>query len=182
MASDQFDYPPLRRPLPIRLLRIKGLSRLFTNPNGPLRTKLFEISLENPPSYEAISYTWDQQQADQPLRCNNKRLHVTANAISALKAVRLQGQDRVVWIDSICINQSSVADKNTQVPLMGRIYKKAKQTLVWLGRGTFVTDTAFDFLRDLVDISRLPVPEAERKRLMQDHNSRFESTFSILYP
>jgi hypothetical protein len=39
----------------------------------------------------------------------------------------------MLWIDQICINQNSVAEKSSQVELMGDVYSKAKQVIVWLG-------------------------------------------------
>ena len=40
----------------------------------------------------------------------------------------------LLWIDSICINQSDLAEKSSQVNLMRRIYRKAKRVIVWLGK------------------------------------------------
>lgn len=37
------------------------------------------------------------------------------------------------WIDQICIDQSNLAERSSQVSLMGRIYSSAFFTLVWLG-------------------------------------------------
>ena len=39
----------------------------------------------------------------------------------------------VVWIDSVCINQAIVQERNHQVSLMGRIYSEATGVIVWLG-------------------------------------------------
>ncbi|KAJ4299542.1 hypothetical protein N0V90_004788 [Kalmusia sp. IMI 367209] len=37
------------------------------------------------------------------------------------------------WIDAICINQEDDLEKSSQVALMGEIYKKAVNAIVWLG-------------------------------------------------
>ncbi|KAF2735844.1 heterokaryon incompatibility, partial [Polyplosphaeria fusca] len=39
---------------------------------------------------------------------------------------------RYIWIDSLCIDQSNVADKLNQVKLMDRIYQGAAATIVVL--------------------------------------------------
>ncbi|KAK4104289.1 hypothetical protein N658DRAFT_249603 [Parathielavia hyrcaniae] len=41
-----------------------------------------------------------------------------------------------LWVDAICIDQDSVEEKNHQIPLMGDIYRNAKETLMCLGEGT----------------------------------------------
>ena len=38
-----------------------------------------------------------------------------------------------LWVDAVCINQDDVAEKNRQIPLMGRIYSTARQTIAWVG-------------------------------------------------
>ena len=38
------------------------------------------------------------------------------------------------WIDTICINQAHVVERNSQVIMMGEIYASAHEILVWLGK------------------------------------------------
>ncbi|KAI9869595.1 MAG: hypothetical protein M1830_005317, partial [Pleopsidium flavum] len=38
-----------------------------------------------------------------------------------------------IWVDQLCIDQSNVEERNHQVRLMGRIYGKAQNVVVWLG-------------------------------------------------
>lgn len=40
---------------------------------------------------------------------------------------------RLVWIDALCINQDEMAERASQVKLMGRIYQKAADVKIWLG-------------------------------------------------
>jgi hypothetical protein len=63
-------------------------------------------------------------------------LQVTPNCLSALRALRHRSRPRKLWIDAICIDQTSTAERNQQVPLMAEIYGKAGQVLVWLSPGT----------------------------------------------
>jgi hypothetical protein len=39
----------------------------------------------------------------------------------------------LLWADAICINQSDINERNTQVKLMGEIYRTATRVHVWLG-------------------------------------------------
>ena len=50
----------------------------------------------------------------------------------------------------MCINQSDIQEKQTQVGMMAGIYKNAAQVLIWLGPGTDdVTHQAMDGFRNL---------------------------------
>ncbi|KAE8152350.1 hypothetical protein BDV25DRAFT_137923 [Aspergillus avenaceus] len=40
---------------------------------------------------------------------------------------------RPIWIDSICINQSDIPERNAQVAIMSKIYSHAASVIVWLG-------------------------------------------------
>ncbi len=42
---------------------------------------------------------------------------------------------RRLWADQICINQKDVEEKNSQVVMMGDIYRNARRTLIWIGQG-----------------------------------------------
>ncbi|KAF8866268.1 hypothetical protein BDZ45DRAFT_640400 [Acephala macrosclerotiorum] len=67
---------------------------------------------------------------------------------------RLRNHTKVVilWIDSICINQSSEAieERNQQVGLMGEVYKRAKRVVVWLGESDAATNKAMKMVMDIV--------------------------------
>ncbi len=174
MAPTKFSYAPLLHSSSFRLLRLKGRRRLFSNVDDAIEVEIFETSLDGHPTYEAISYTWDQQPIGQPLSCNGQTLQVTANAVTVLKALRLTGSDRMVWLDAICIDQSSVADKNCQVPKMGRIYRQAQRALIWLGGATYETNAAFDYLRDIAQITQLTLPEPQKKGRIRSRKSQFD--------
>lgn len=38
-----------------------------------------------------------------------------------------------MWVDAVCIGQSSVVERNAQVTMMGQIYGNAVLIFVWLG-------------------------------------------------
>jgi Heterokaryon incompatibility protein (HET) len=54
-----------------------------------------------------------------------------------------------MWIDAICINQSSVAERGFQVKLMRDIYRQADGVVIWLGPKKPKTGLAFELLRSL---------------------------------
>ncbi|KAK4444397.1 hypothetical protein QBC34DRAFT_385242 [Podospora aff. communis PSN243] len=102
-------------------------------------------------SYEALSYVWGSPVSECSIEINGKRFLITKNLYEALQQLVLPDQDRVVWIDAICIDQTNKAEQGHQVEHMGDIYKEAAQVLYWLGPSTNYTETCFDALRALQD-------------------------------
>ena len=155
----EYEHKALRSPRSIRVIKLKGTSGgLFrrSGPDQPLKIELEEVSLDKFPSFEALSYTWDGQSPDRPIQCHGKIMNITRNCEVALFRLRTKSQ-RHLWVDSICIDQKSTSEKNSQVPLMGEIYGQAKTVLVWLGEGTEASDRSFQYLKD---VAALTLPTA----------------------
>jgi hypothetical protein len=142
-TPDLYTYRPLR-PGFIRILELRK--------SDSLKIVLRDVHLHSPPAYEALSYTWDGQQPNRPLKCDGKVLYVTENCQAALKKLQ-QRKNGGFWIDSICIDQTSGSEKNVQVPLMGEIYKKARRVLVWLGESTPKRECAISYLRQIASLT-----------------------------
>jgi hypothetical protein len=94
------------------------------------------MQLDNTNPYEALSYVWGSEADAETLLLCRHEFHVTQNLHSALLALRQPSKDRMLWIDALCINQGNDDEKGTQIPLMGDIYKRAKQVIAWLGSPT----------------------------------------------
>jgi hypothetical protein len=96
--------------------------------------------------YEALSYTWGDLTALQPVRCYHESkkgsqrrsesryewLYITANCASALRRLRLKDRPRRIWIDAICIDQRNIEEINSQVRMIARIYRTASRVVVCL--------------------------------------------------
>lgn len=67
--------------------------------------------------------------------------------------MRFRDRPRLLWIDSLCINQSDLLEKNRQVRLMDRIYQNARRTIIWLGASGQDSENAFALMDKLVEIS-----------------------------
>jgi hypothetical protein len=66
------------------------------------------------------------------------------------------------WIDAICINQSDNKEKGIQVNMMGDIYDRATEVLVWLGEApTLEVEKAFRLLRAINDYIDSQIVESE---------------------
>ncbi|KAF2116547.1 heterokaryon incompatibility protein-domain-containing protein [Lophiotrema nucula] len=128
MAEEQFKYSALSSTSSFRLLEYDVTALASEQFSGPLNIRLIESSLENPPAYDAISYTWDNQHPTRRISCNNKDLHITPNCYQVLQnIVIVQGYGaKTLWIDAVCIDQLSAAEKSVYVPNMRDVYRKAQ--------------------------------------------------------
>jgi Heterokaryon incompatibility protein (HET) len=70
-------------------------------------------------------------------------MQVTRGLCSALRRLRKASQERVVWIDQLCINQTDDEEKSLQVKLMAIIYKSAMQVFIWLGDDEETVENGF---------------------------------------
>jgi hypothetical protein len=101
------------------------------------------------PVYEALSYTWGTSPAREKIYVNGKTFRVGANLQVALRHLRHKNQRRTLWIDAICIDQSNVEERNTQVQRMSQIYRNASCVLAWLGERNHNSDLAFDTVESI---------------------------------
>lgn len=99
-----------------------------------LRTQLLTISLEDPPAYEALSYTWGDPEDHSLLPCGNSNISVPNNLKAFLTRIRHQDRCRYVWADAACINQQDIQERGQQVSIMRDIFLKAQRVLSWLGQ------------------------------------------------
>ena len=96
---------------------------------------LTHISLDADPApvFTALSYVWGDPTNAIPISIDGHAVPVTQNLHSALTRLQRERFQGPIWIDAICINQSDTAEKNSQIPLMTRIYTGAIRVLAWLG-------------------------------------------------
>jgi len=140
---EPYRYTPLSAPRNIRLLD------LFPGePGSPLKCKLLEVSL-NDCHYEAISYCWGDPTFVLHVECDDRLIPVTKSCAEVLDRFRPKRKHRILWIDAICIDQSSDSEIEQQIPLMGDLYRQAARTLIWLGPGTRVTDVICKRMRSI---------------------------------
>lgn len=55
------------------------------------------------------------------------------NLATALRHLRYQDKERVLWVDAICINQNDNIERATQVLRMSSIYQDCSRVVIWLG-------------------------------------------------
>lgn len=109
-------------------------------------TTLTTVNVDHRPHYEALSYVWGRELCETPASVNKCALQITKNLDVALRHLRFETTERIIWIDALCIDQLNIEERNRQVQLMSHIYRYASEVRIWLGPG----DAASDFVMDRV--------------------------------
>jgi len=170
--AEPYIHPPLRSEKSTRVLLLQPAAQH----SDPLHCSLNEISLKDGdgmhPAYEALSYVWGSPTGDRVVDCEGKTILVTENCEAALRHFRLKNRIRIMWIDSVCIDQKSISDRNHQVKLMGEVFERAKKVLIWLGNGDEGTTALFRHMRlfnKILKLSQLVGVSPERLATMGHH-------------
>jgi hypothetical protein len=129
-TTSPFEYTPIKTTVDgIRLLILEPARDSTTLING----RLIQATFAQKPKYEALSYTWGDETLRRKITIDGHDFTVTQNLFDALVHLQRRSEERVLWIDAICINQSDISEKNSQISFMPFIYTRAKCVLVWLG-------------------------------------------------
>jgi hypothetical protein len=127
-AIESYVYPPLPSGDFIRLLILEP-----GTDDEVLKGALHIVPLDEGQVFEAISYVWGSPDKTCTILCNERTIRITVNLRDTLQQVRLPNEQRILWADSICINQSDSKEKGSQVGLMWKIYSMAETVLVCVG-------------------------------------------------
>ncbi|KAF1998437.1 hypothetical protein P154DRAFT_439291, partial [Amniculicola lignicola CBS 123094] len=107
--EEGFAYTPFSGPRCIRLLKIHE-----GDDTDVVSCDVFEVDLDQAPSFEALSYTWDldpqwdtfqfeyvpdKAREERPILCNGKTCHVTMNLYHVLTELRRQKFQSPLWAD-----------------------------------------------------------------------------------
>jgi Heterokaryon incompatibility protein (HET) len=147
--GNQFHYQPIQlNPPQTRLLLIQPGRH-----NETIRCTLIHVCLDECSEYEALSYTWGHHSEihDDVILLQGRDFSVTRNVFAALKYLRLGSTTRTVWIDAICIDQSNIQERSSQVQQMQFIYSNARRTIIWLGETGENSELA---VASIIDIAR----------------------------
>ncbi|CAH0003221.1 unnamed protein product [Clonostachys byssicola] len=159
---------------------------------GPDRLKctISVINLNEPPEYEALSYTWYRTPGDRPaidtwssqddedhrgaLRWDlsvpmfideDKFIGISPGLRDALRALRHPTKCRVLWVDQLCIDQGSTKEREIQVRYMSHVYSKSQRVVLWVGEEEPNTDAAFRILQALGNyLTKVPKPPTPNLR------------------
>ncbi|RMJ16656.1 hypothetical protein CDV36_003655 [Fusarium kuroshium] len=144
-----YQYQPLdlTQGRQIRVLVLKA-GRL----EDPLHCELEHVNLQQGPIYEALSYTWADDNGDdsicRAIQCgqDDQFIGITKNCELALLRLRKENADRRLWVDAVCIDQSNILERNHQVKNMIAIFRSAIRVVVFLGEGSPILDRLVDYM------------------------------------
>jgi hypothetical protein len=144
-----FHYNPLKR----HETRILWLEP--GKDDEPLIGTLEVINLNRVSSYSAISYQWGETSRTHSITLSTGTLNITASLYSALRDLRQtpSNSDRAssFWADAICINQDDINERESQVAMMGAIYRQAKTVLTYIGPSVDDSGIGIEFAQDIFD-------------------------------
>ncbi|KAH7411728.1 heterokaryon incompatibility protein-domain-containing protein [Phaeosphaeria sp. MPI-PUGE-AT-0046c] len=128
----------------IRLLQIQRRS-------GNVGIELCTFDFANAPEYVALSYTWGEAEPTHQLRLGKAYIVIRDNLNRFLQ--RYSGNE-FFWIDQICIDQSKISERNSQVRLMSEIHRRCEFVLVWLDSIIYHSN-AEQMLRNKLHVTQL---------------------------
>jgi hypothetical protein len=157
---------------PVRL-ELLHISLDWTMTGGTMKSEEGRASQ----SYKALSYCWGAPLFDGKAVLHGHEFPITKSLEAGLKRLRYGDGEKLTanvrdltvvkqyfWVDQLCkvpkdllyditnkrgINQSDIEERNSQITLMRRIYKKARQVIVWLGVEADDSETAVQVLSEI---------------------------------
>ncbi|OCK82445.1 HET-domain-containing protein [Lepidopterella palustris CBS 459.81] len=160
---ERYSYTKLHSTYSFRLVKI-----ITARPFVTCEIAAFALN-ENPPPFQALSYTWGQPGRNVDIWCNDLVFKVSPNLKKALQ--RLHEYHRVwfrtamasihtamasidwFWIDQLCINQDDFEERTQQVRLMKAIYQQSQNTVIWVGPDDGTAKLAFRLVTDIYTLA-----------------------------
>ena len=138
-----FVHPPIDASTQIRLLRIPRRDDSGDPGRANYRLEVFRVADLPRIQYRALSYMWgaargrrdvrDVRVDGQPFAVRRNLADFLAMASSSSGRRRMRAAGGLFFVDAVCIDQLSVAEREAQVRLMARVFRCADEVVIWLG-------------------------------------------------
>lgn len=151
--------PPLPCTPGSKFIRVLKIAKPEEPSDQEIICSIETLNIAQDASFTALSYVWGVSPSlTKTIRCNGKTIAVGTNCWSALWHLRNgyysndssvsdgSRDTMIIWVDSICIDQQDLKEKESQLQLMADIYSLARQVFVWLGEGSPESDAAMEYL------------------------------------
>jgi hypothetical protein len=138
----RFVHRPMDIMPGMRLIRLVYVERPSTY-SQPVQCSLKSRVLDSSLSFNAVSYIWGKSQPTFDILLDGCVFSVREGLYEFLKHARHHDralENKWFWIDQLCIDQSSVVEKNHEVSHMDEIFRMAKRTIIWLAPSAMISD------------------------------------------
>lgn len=104
------------------------------DPEAPVVCRTVVASLSDDAlDYEAVSYVWGDGKDRASVVVDDRLVDISASLDVLFRRLRRPDRTRRVWVDQLCIDQTDVAEKTAQIKVMGDIYARCTNCLIWMG-------------------------------------------------
>ncbi|KAF2874741.1 heterokaryon incompatibility protein-domain-containing protein [Massariosphaeria phaeospora] len=162
-STEAYTYTPLptTEDATDTCIRLLTLMPSPENDASPITCSITTTPLSQAPPYGAVSYCWGDATNQHTIHVaepdgeGSSSLQVPATLIPFFHRTRSLTQFRdceqtmMLWIDSICIDQSCNLEKERQVARMRDIYARASTTHIWLGEESDSSTLALSYAQSL---------------------------------
>lgn len=153
--SQKVNDRPLYTPLEenrgqIRVLQVSRAVQGRDGGFGTFQADLVCVSLDDDPSYLAISYVWGDPKIVGHFESHHKgqerRIPYNNGVFDIIDTILERGTTLYLWIDALCINQEDLRERASQVAMMGVIFSRARQVVAFIGQADDISITAMEFI------------------------------------
>lgn len=148
-AEDKFLYLFQHRRFDLERPGLRLMRLVAGGAKSDLECHIFQAYMDTHKAnipYKALSYVWGSDKLSHRLTANGQVLYITSMLYDALWCLRHPREDRILWVDAICIDQSNVRERGHQVRQMSQIYTGAERVIFWLGSGNRETTLLMECL------------------------------------
>ncbi|KAE9380668.1 HET-domain-containing protein [Stipitochalara longipes BDJ] len=138
MTSDidlsSFKYKSLTEPDSFRLILLQPSSSHHADLQcALLHATLSQCDRDIIDHYTALSYVWGDPTQTGSIYVDGHHFTITATLEAALRDLRDPSRVLRIWADALCIDQTNLDERSSQVGLMAKIYSTAHHTVIHLG-------------------------------------------------
>ena len=129
-AYDAVIYHPLASIDSIRVLILEPRRQ-----SDSLKASLKERQLyDDTTLHKALWYCWSvfDLSSSQRIEIQGSAVRISSNLDEALRSLRSEQDQRVLWVDFVCIDQTDLLERVSQINMMGDIYRQATKVVIWL--------------------------------------------------
>ncbi|KAG4417666.1 hypothetical protein IFR04_009236 [Cadophora malorum] len=169
-VEDVYEYTSITEPGTIRVIKLLPSLYIEAELHCSLECKRLDDFRDGVAGhYTALSYVWGDATDTRTIFVDGRGLLITASLHCALRHIRHTHHASYIWADGICINQAAVTDRNTQVSIMGSIYKTAHRTIIFLGPSCTSCSEVMESISSIASSERDFTATSDHRDILSKH-------------